>query len=62
MMNQEDCDKKVEEMINEGLAQGKYQETEEKLLKELEYLQLFLDRHFKGAPYNKHMLTSSQFK
>ena len=49
-------------MINEGIAQGKYQETEEKLLKELEYLQLFLDRHFKGAPYNKHMLTSSQFK
>ena len=27
-MNQKDYDKKVEEMINEGIAQGKYEKTE----------------------------------
>ena len=28
IMNKIGCDKKVEEMINEGIEQGKYEETE----------------------------------
>ena len=35
-MNKIDYDKKVEQMINEGIEQGKYEETEDNILKELE--------------------------
>ena len=41
-MNKEDYDKKVEEMINDGIAPGKYEETEDNILKELESFQSFL--------------------
>ena len=57
-MNQKDYDKTVEEMINEGITQVKYEETEDTILNELEFFQLFLDRHFKGAPYYNQMLPS----
>ena len=57
-MNQKDYDKTVEEMINEGITQVNYEETEDTILNELEFFQLFLDRHLKGAPYYTQMLPS----
>ena len=59
IMNKIDYDKKVEEMINEGIEQGKYKETEDNILKELESFPSFLYRHFKDTPYCKQMLPSS---
>ena len=53
-MNKKDYYKKVEKMINERIAQEKYEETEE-----LESFQSLLYRQFKDAPYYKHMLSSS---
>ena len=41
-MNKKDYDKKVEEMINDRIAPGKYEETEDNILKELESFQSFL--------------------
>ena len=58
-MNQIDYDKKVEHMTNEGIEQGKYQKTEDKILKELESFQSFLYRPFKDTPYYKQILPSS---
>ena len=57
-MNKKDYNKKVEEMINEGIEQGKYEETEDNILKELESFQSFLYRHFKEAPYYQDILPS----
>ena len=59
IMNKKDYNKKVEERINEGIEQGKYEETEDNVLKDLESLQSFLYRHFKDVPYYKQMLPSS---
>ena len=53
-MNKKDYYKKVEKMINERIAQEKYEKTEE-----LESFQSLLYRQFKDAPYYKHMLSSS---
>ena len=58
IMNKIDYDKKVEQMINEGIEQGKYEESEDNILKELESFQSFLYRHFKDTPYYKQMLPS----
>ena len=43
-------------MINEGIGQGKYEETGDNILKELEYFQSFLYCHFKDAPFYRQML------
>ena len=51
--------KTVEEMINQGTEQGKYEETEDNILKELKFVQSFLYCHFKDAPYYKQVLSSS---
>ena len=59
IMNKKDYNKKVEEMINEGIEQGKYEETEHNILKELESVQSFRYRHFKDTPYYKQKLPSS---
>ena len=59
IMNKIDCDKKVEQMMNEGREEGKYEETEDDILNELISLQSFLYHHFKDAPYYKQMLPSS---
>ena len=56
IMNKIDYDKKVGKMINDGIEQGKYEETEDNILKELESFQSFLYRHFKDTPYYKQML------
>ena len=58
-MNKKDYDKKVEEMINEGIAQGKYEQTEHNICKKLESFQSLLNRHFKHARYYKQILPSS---
>ena len=58
-MNKIDHNKKVEEMMIEGIEQEKYEETEYNTLKELESFQLFLYCHFKDAPYYKQMLPLS---
>ena len=50
-MNKIDCDKKVEQMMNEGREEGKYEETEDDILNELISLRSFLYHHFKDAPY-----------
>ena len=58
-MNKIDHNKKVEEMMIEGIEQEKYEETEYNTLKELESFQSFLYRYFKDAPYYKQMLPLS---
>ena len=58
-MNKKDYNKKVEEMINEGIEQGKYEETEDNILKELESFQSFLYCPFKDTPFYQEMLPSS---
>ena len=58
-MNKIDYDKKAEEMINEGMEQGKYEETEDNILEELESFQSFLYRHLKDSPFYKQMLLTS---
>ena len=45
-------------MINEGIEQVKYEETEDNILKELESFQSFLYCHFKDAPYYEQILPS----
>ena len=47
-------------MTNEGIEQGKYEEIEDNILKELESFKSFLYRHFKDVPYYKQMLPSSR--
>ena len=46
-------------MINERIEQGKYEETKDSILKELEYIQSFLYGHFQDIPCYKQMLPSS---
>ena len=51
-------------MINEGTERGKYEETEDNILKELKYFQSFLYHYFKDTPYNEHfnfIATTSKF-
>ena len=43
---------------SQGIEQGKYEETEHNILKELESVQSFLYRHFKDTSYYKQMLPS----
>lgn len=57
-MNKINYEEKVEEMINEGIEQRKYEETEDNILKKLESLQSFLYRRFKDTLYYKQMLPS----
>ena len=47
-------------MINEGIEQGKYEETEDNILKELGSFQSFLYRHFKDTPYYKQIFCFSK--
>ena len=35
-MNEKDYNRKIDDMINEGIQQGKYKETDDNTLKELE--------------------------
>ena len=51
IMNKKDYNENVEEMINGGIEQGKYEETEDNILKES--FQSFLYRPFKDALYYK---------
>ena len=58
IMNKKDYNKKVEEIINEGIEQRKYEKNDDNILKELESFQSFLYRHFKEAPCYKDILPS----
>jgi len=52
---------KLESMIEEGIADGKYVLTEDNTLKDLKSFQDFLTRNFKSSmPLNKIKLTSNQ--
>ena len=55
IMNKIDYDKKLEQIINEGIERGKYEKTDDNILKELESFQSFLYRHFKDGTYCKQM-------
>ena len=46
-------------MINERIEEGKYEETKDSTLKELEYIQSFLYSHFQDMPWYKQTLPSS---
>ena len=48
-------------MINGGIQQGIYKETDDNIVKELESFQSFLYRHFKNSkiPHYRQMLPSS---
>ena len=48
----------MEEVTNEGIERGKFEETEDNILKELESFQSYLYCHFKGIPYYKQILPS----
>ena len=45
-------------MVNEGIDQVKFEETEDNIFKELESFQSFLYRHFKDAPYYEQIVPS----
>ena len=59
IMNKKDYNKKIDEIINDGIQQGKQKETDDNILKELESFQSFLYRHFKNSPHYRQMLPSS---
>ena len=54
-----DYNKKIDNMINEGIQQGKWKETYDNILKELESFQSLLYWHFKYSPHYRKMLPSS---
>ena len=49
IMNRKDYSKKIDDMINDGMQQGKYKGTDDNILKELESFQSFFYRHFKNS-------------
>ena len=59
IMDKKDYNKKIDEIINDGIQQGKHKETDDNILKELESFQSFLYRHFKNSPHYRQMLPSS---
>ena len=59
-MNKKYYNRKIDDMINERIQQGKYKETDGNILKELESFQSFLYRHFKNSPHYRQMLPSHQ--
>ena len=59
IMNKKDYNKKIDEIINDGIQRGKHKETDDNILKELESFQSFLYRHFKNSPHYRQMLPSS---
>ena len=59
IMNKKDYNRKIDDMINEGIQQKQYKETDGNILKELESFQSFLYRHFKNSPHYRQMLASS---
>ena len=59
IMNKKDYNKKIDNMINDGIQQVKYKETDDNILKELESFQSFLYRHLKNSPHYRQMLPSS---
>ena len=58
--NKKDYNKKIDEIINDGIQRGKHKETDDNILKELESFQSFLYRHFKNSPHYRQMLPSSR--
>ena len=58
-MNKKDYNRKTDDMINEGRQQGKYRETYDNILKELESFQSFLYENFKNSYHYRQMLPSS---
>ena len=60
-MQRADYVNKLETMIEEGIANGKYVVTEDNTLKDLKSFQDFLTRNFKSSlPLNKIKPTSNQ--
>ena len=61
IMQRADYVKKLETMIEEGIANGKYVVTEDNTLKDLKSFQNFLTRNFKSSlPLDKIKPTSNQ--
>ena len=58
-MNKKDYKGKIDDMINEGIQQGKYKETDGSILKELESFQSFLYKNFKNSLHYRQLLPSS---
>ena len=59
IMNKNYYNRKIDDMINERIQQGKYKETDDNILKELESFQSFLYRYFKNSSHSREMLPSS---
>ena len=59
IMNKKYYNRKIDDMINERIQQGKYKETDYNILKELESFQSFLYRYFKNSSHSREMLPSS---
>ena len=59
IMNKKDYTKKTDNVINGGIQEGKYKETDDNISKELESFQSFLYWHFKNSPHYRQMLPSS---
>ena len=58
--NKKDYNRKIDGMINEGIQQGRYEETDDNISKVLESFQSFLYQHFKNSPHYRQMLPSHQ--
>ena len=58
-MNEKDYNRKIDDIINEGIQQGKNKEIDDNILKELESFKSFLYWHIKNSPNCKQVLPSS---
>ena len=59
IMNKKDYKRKIDDMMNEGIQQEKYKETDGNILKEVESFQSFLYKNFKNSPHYRQLLPSS---
>ena len=50
-MNENYYNKKIDAMINNGIQQEKYKETDDNILKKVESFQSFFYQHFKNSTY-----------
>ena len=55
-MNKKDYNREADDMVNEGIQQGQYKETDDNIFKKLKS---FLYQNFKNSPHPSQMLPSS---
>ena len=58
-MNKKNFNKKISDMINDGIQKGKYKEIDDNILKKLKSFQSSIYQHFKNSPHYRQILPSS---